>query len=302
MHRRSNREHKFRRFFMKSIWLCASLSLLCLAPPPRAEQPRKEDAKKTEGKAFQVPYKLTEVKHVLVRAKINGKGPFNFILDTGAPALFVSTGLAKKLGVEPDEKGWGTFDKFEIEGGVSIPKAKGRIEDPFQLEGMNSLGLIGVELHGMIGYNILARYKLEFDFTKDKMTWTELDFVPAEPKGLGGKGGSADMDAMAGMVKLVTAFLGKKAAPEPIGRGFLGIEWKDSAEAVEVKSVLADSPSAKAGVKAGDRIGKVKGKEISTVDELRKAISELKAGDALKLTVLRGGKSEEITLKAGEGL
>ena len=30
---------------------------------------------------------MTTFQHVLVRAKINGKGPFNFILDTGAPAL-----------------------------------------------------------------------------------------------------------------------------------------------------------------------------------------------------------------------
>src|SRR5947209_18244540 len=89
---------------MKAFWLCACLSLLCLAPSPRAEPPKKEEVKKTEGKTFQVPYKLTEVKHVLIRAKINGKGPFNFILDTGAPALFVSTALAKKLRVEPDAK------------------------------------------------------------------------------------------------------------------------------------------------------------------------------------------------------
>ena len=32
---------------------------------------------------FAIPYKLTDTKHVLVRAKINGKGPFNMILDTG---------------------------------------------------------------------------------------------------------------------------------------------------------------------------------------------------------------------------
>jgi hypothetical protein len=285
---------------MKSLCLCAALSLVCFAPPPSAEQPKKEE--ESDAKTFQVPYKLTEVKHVLVRAKINGKGPFNFILDTGAPALFVSTGLAKKLGVEPDDKGWGTFDKFEIEGGVSIPKAKGRIEDPFQLDGMNSLGLIGVELHGMIGYNILARYKLEFDFTKDKMTWTELDFVPMEPKGLGGKAGSADMDAMAGMVKLVTAFLGKKTPPEPVGRGFLGLEWKDDKDGMEVKSILADSPAAKAGVKAGDRISKAKGKTISNAEDIRKAMADLKAGDSLDLTLLRAGKTIEVTVKAGEGI
>src|SRR5438067_12653319 len=100
------------------------LAFLTAAPLSAAEPP------------IMVPYRLTKTQHILVRAKINGKGPFNFILDTGAPALFVATKAAKKGGVEPDKKGWGTFDRFEIEGGVPVPKAKGRIEDPFQLEGM----------------------------------------------------------------------------------------------------------------------------------------------------------------------
>src|SRR5262249_61489440 len=99
----------------------------------------------------------TELKHIVVRARINGKGPYHFILDTGAPALFVSTTLCKKLGVEPGKDRWGTFDRFEVEGGVVIEKAEGQIADPFQLEGMNRMGLAGVELHRVIGYNLLAR-------------------------------------------------------------------------------------------------------------------------------------------------
>ena len=90
---------------------------------------------KTEGPSYEIPYRLTVPKHILVRAKINGKGPFNFILDTGAPALFVSTKVCAKLGVKPDAKGWGSFDRFEIEGGLVVPKAKGRIEDPLSAGG-----------------------------------------------------------------------------------------------------------------------------------------------------------------------
>ena len=156
-------------FSMKSFWPCAALAVLCLAPW-RGRRPPKPDAK-----SFEVPYRLTAVKHIVVRAKINGKGPFNFILDTGTPALFIAPEAAKKAGVEPDAKGWGVFDSFEIEGGVVLTKAKGRIEKPFQLDGMNGLGLAGVELHGMIGYNILAHYRMKIDFTKDKMVWTPLE-------------------------------------------------------------------------------------------------------------------------------
>ena len=34
------------------------------------------------------------------------------------------------------------------------------------------MGFAGAELHGIIGYNVLARYRMEIDFTRDKMTWT----------------------------------------------------------------------------------------------------------------------------------
>ena len=67
----------------------------------------------------EIPYRLTDTKHVLVRAKINGKGPFNLILDTGAPAVFVTKAVAKKAGVKEDAKGWANFDRFELEGGTT---------------------------------------------------------------------------------------------------------------------------------------------------------------------------------------
>jgi len=49
------------------------------------------------GTAYKVPYRLTLTNHYLVRVKVNGKGPFNFLVDTGAPYLFVSTEAAKKV-------------------------------------------------------------------------------------------------------------------------------------------------------------------------------------------------------------
>ena len=139
---------------MRIVWSCAALAALSLAPaaPARAPPPGK-----LAPRSYEVPYRLTVVKHLLVRAKINGKGPFNFILDTGAPALFVAKPVCKKLGVEADRNGWGTFDRFEIEGGVVLTKLKGKVETPPQLTGMNGMGLAGVEVHGMIGYNVLAR-------------------------------------------------------------------------------------------------------------------------------------------------
>src|SRR5579883_2028862 len=265
---------------MKRFWPCAALAALSLALPARAD-----DAPKPAAKSYEIPYKLTVPKHVLVRAKINGKGPFNFIIDTGAPALFVATAVAKKIGVEPDKNLWGTFDRFELEGGVVVPKATGRIETPFQLEGMNGLGLAGAELHGIIGYNLLARYRIVFDFTRDKMTWTELNYNPPVPQGLMGKGAGAPggLDALGSVMKLMGSLLGKKTETVVKPRGFLGVELADVSGGVEVKEVLAKSPAAQAGLKAGDRISRFQGKAVQSRQQLEKLAATLTAGQSARI-------------------
>ncbi len=283
---------------MRTVWCGAAAAVLCLAPAGRADEPARAGPK-----SFQVPYRLTVPKHILVRAKINGKGPYNFILDTGAPALFVATDLCGKLGVKADKNSWGVFDRFEIEGGVVLTKVKGRVETPFQLEGMNGMGLAGAELHGIIGYNVLARYRMEIDFTRDKMTWTELDFEPKAPLGLGAKtGGAGGLEIVGSLMKLLGSFMGKKPDVATVPRGFLGITLKGSEDDDPVvASVLPDGPAAKAGVKAGDLIAKVQGRTVSGHDGLRNLVNNIKAGDTVQLTVKRDGETKEIRVKAGEG-
>jgi hypothetical protein len=282
---------------MRALPLCPGLLLLLVLPAAADEPPR------AAGKTFEVPYNLSIPKHIVVRAKINGKGPFNFILDTGAPALFVSAKLCRKLDVEPSKQGWGTFDRFEIEGGVVIPKARGRVADTPQIEGMNAMGLAGVELHGVIGYNLLARYRMEIDFTKDKMTWTALAFDPPPPAGLGGGATTADeVSAMGGLVKMMGSLLGKKAAPEAAPRGFLGMELSDAGGRVTVTKVLEKGPAARAGLRAGDRVTEFDGKTVDSSADVHHLAAELRAGTAVRVAVLRGGSRAEYTITAGEGL
>lgn len=283
---------------MRFFWIAPALALLCLSPLLQADEAKKSKPATT----YQVPYRLTETKHILVRAKINGKGPFHFIVDTGAPALIVSTAAAKKAGVTPDRRGWGTFDKFEIEGGVVVDKAKARIEDPFQLEGMNGLGLAGVHLDGMIGYTVLAKYRLEIDFTKTKMGWTPLDFEPPAPMGLGGGGTHPGLEAMGTLMKIAGAFLGKKAAPDVSPRGFVGIELADADAGVAIKAVLERSPAARAGLKAGDRITQFQGKAVSQPADVVKLAGNLIAGQTVRITFQRGKDSLQASFKAEGGL
>src|SRR4051794_31522221 len=86
-----------------------------------------------EPKKYEIPYRLTDTKHVLGRAKINGKGPFNLIPEPGGRAVFITRPVAKKAGVDVDDKHWGKIDAFEIEGGVKVDKVKARVEDLIQI-------------------------------------------------------------------------------------------------------------------------------------------------------------------------
>jgi serine protease DegQ len=276
--------------------------VLCLGILPavaRAEDPNPVD-KPTK---YEIPYRLTATNHVLVRVKMNGKGPFNLILDTGAPALFIPKQVAKKAGIEPDDKGWGSIKKFELEGGLEVDKVRAHVTDIYQVEGMNSLGVAGVELHGMIGYEVLARFRVQYDFTADKLAFQPLvGFTPPPQVRINGKGGSDEIQALGPLVKVMAALLGIKPNFEMIPRGFVGIEFKDSDDKVVIKNVLKGSPAEKAGFKAGDTITEVKSSEIETGKDLARALAKAGVGTKLRFTIKRGDKTEEITLELGKGL
>jgi membrane-associated protease RseP (regulator of RpoE activity) len=260
---------------------------------------RGDEPKKT--KPTIVPYHLTDTQHVLVRIKLNGKGPFNFVVDTGCPVLVINTAVAKKAGLE-DKKGLAIVDKLEFEGGLVQTKVKARVETPFQLEGMNGMGLAGLELHGLLGYTVLAKYKLEFDFTRDQLKWSPLDFDPPPPQALNIKGGTGGLEMMAGLMKVVSFMAGLKPAPPPVARGFLGFELEDKEDAVVVSSVLAKGPAAEAGLQSGDRIDEINGSSVSSVADAQKRVARVLPGNDVRVTVLRGDDKVELKLVAGHGL
>jgi hypothetical protein len=287
---------------MRLPWLLAGLIVLGVPALVWADDPPKVKDKDV-GKSYAVPYRLTDSSHILVRLKINGKGPYNFIVDTGAPFLFVTVPVAKKLGITPEKKGMmNKLERLEIEGGPVHTDFKCLIETPFQLEGMNAMGLAGVELHGIIGYTLLAHYKMEIDFTKDRMTWTKLDFQPPAPESIGKGNVPGGLDMLANLMKMLANLTGNKGAPQPGVRGFLGVELGEKDGAVLVESVLAKGPAASGGLRAGDRIEEVQGKNVTSRADILKQLAEITAGQIVRLNVTRDGAKKEITITAGEGL
>jgi predicted metalloprotease with PDZ domain len=66
-----------------------------------------------------------------------------------------------------------------------------------------------------------------------------------------------------------------------------------------VASVTEGSEAEAAGLKAGDRITKINGAEV-TRDTFRTLLDKMKAGDKARLTVQRGSDTVEVTIKVGQ--
>jgi serine protease Do len=110
-------------------------------------------------------------------------------------------------------------------------------------------------------------------------------------------------------VRTVVAQLKDKGA---VTRGWLGVQIQpvtsEIADSMGLKSdqgalvsePQANSPAMKAGIKSGDVITKVNGEAVKDARALARRISALAPGASVKLTVVRGGKEEIVSLTLGE--
>jgi serine protease Do len=74
----------------------------------------------------------------------------------------------------------------------------------------------------------------------------------------------------------------------------------DSTKGVLVGDVLPDSPSEKAGVRAGDIVVEYNGKAVSDVNELRNAVADTAPNTRSELLIFRDGKTRRVPIVIGE--
>ncbi|HKB05114.1 MAG TPA: M6 family metalloprotease domain-containing protein [Gemmataceae bacterium] len=91
------------------------------------------------------------------------------------------------------------------------------------------------------------------------------------------------------------------AAATPAGPavpGFLGVEVRsDSQGRPVVEDVQPSSPADQAGLKAGDQVNRLDGKELGSADAFRSALHTRSAGDSVQLAVTREGKAVELSVR-----
>lgn len=73
----------------------------------------------------------------------------------------------------------------------------------------------------------------------------------------------------------------------------------DVSAGVYVESVVKDGPASKAGLRAGDVIVAVNGREITEMEQLVAIIGECSIGDTLQLRINRNGREMECDVYLG---
>jgi hypothetical protein len=284
-----------------------ALAPLSIAAPPEKEPPAKAPAGdkkeplKKDDKPIVIPFELLKSRHMAIQVKVNDKGPYRVIFDTGAPTNLVNNKLAKEAGLV-DKKDKGGVMLF---GGMPTPKTIKKFEvGDLVLEGMPTMVMdhptvaaiaeaVG-PIDGLIGFPFFARYKMTIDYQKKEMTLVPNGYVPG--------------DAMQGMMdKLMGAGRGQKPEPTVIAPaalwGFTVDKAKDDEDAgVKVTEVLAKGPAAAGGLKEGDRLLTLDGRWTDTVGDTFVATSTVKPGRAVTLVVKRDGKEVKLTVTPGKGL
>jgi len=144
------------------------------APPP---PPAVDFALAAGATSTTVPFELIN-NHIYVAVKLNGKGPYRLLCDTGG-ANVVTPGLASELGLKTQGalEGRGVGEKSEdmalsrldtLEIGGATIKSQLAIVLPFgQLSNVE-----GVPVLGLVGYEVFKRFVVTIDYEHCRLTLT----------------------------------------------------------------------------------------------------------------------------------
>ncbi len=271
------------------------LPLVLLAGFVPAPAPRSRPA---DPDAVVVPFKMLPSNHMVVEARVNGKGPYRFIFDLGAPVTLLSNKVAEATGAIPDDaprsflmstRGEGKVEELDF-GSLKAEDVPVIVMDHPALKALGTA--LGRPLEGIVGYTFWARYRMTIDYQAREMTFTPVDF---EVRDL--------------MKDLPSRLAGPKTAKTLVlaPHGLWGLtvgepEGGVSAPGVPITSVLPGSPAEAAGLKAGDVLTTLDGRWTASVTDAFAAALGVEPGKPAEVVVLRDGEEKTLTVTPREGL
>jgi hypothetical protein len=265
---------------------------LFLAVPATAEQPA----------PVTVPFEMLETGklisgHLTVKVKINGKGPYRLVFDTGAPVILLSTRVGKEAGLTGEKRAKQTKSDGKMSvlpGQVRVGKLDvgGVVADDLQAivfdhPTVKAIAEVFGPIDGIVGFPFFARYRTAIDYQAKTLTFTPNGYQPGDV-----------------VQKLMATLLRPRRAsdgPRVIGAEALWGMRVDKGEGdeeagVTVSEVFANSAAAKAGLVTGDRLLTLDGRWTDTVNDCYHAAAATKSGQAVQCELRRNGKSVKLTV------
>lgn len=249
-----------------------------------------------DGETIEVPFRMLPSNHMVVEAKLNGKGPFRFVFDLGAPVTLLTNRAAEESGTvdkkAPKALLMGTRGEAQIKqvqmGELVADKVPVIVMDHPALSALS--GILQKPLSGIIGYTFWARYRMTIDYQTKKMTFTPVDFEVQDLfKELPAR--------LSGPKRAQTIILGP--------RGLWGVafdEHRPDERGATIGKVIPESPAADAGLHPGDIVTAIDGRWITSVNDAFAAAAKVSPGTPIEIEILRDDASMTLKITPREGL
>ena len=116
---------------------------------------------------------------ILLPVQVNGEGPFEFILDTGAGTSLLSSDLAKKLNIKiiSTKEGQSAGGKISVSLAKvdSLALGQAKLDDlDVGIVDLSHIGkTIGTKIDGDVGYNFLKHFRIAIDYHNCEIRFDE---------------------------------------------------------------------------------------------------------------------------------
>lgn len=241
----------------------------------------------------EVPFELLKTGHMVVEAKINDKGPYRFIFDTGAPATIVSTRVGKQAGINSTSKA--SLSIFGNGGQVSIKSLQVGNSTTNNVQAIlmdhPTIAVISKyfgQIDGIIGYTFFSKHAISIDYKQRKLFLKETGHIPEDVIG-----------------KMVRTILKQKQDPKLlVAAAYWGfnVSANDNKQAVLVMDLLPQSPASKAGLLNQDQVLEINGQWVTNVLDFQWIMANTEPNTDSLVTVLRDGKKLFLKLTPTSGL
>lgn len=285
---------------MKFPFLVATLRVVTLTAIFFVPCLRRGLADSPAVKPVVVPFEVLKSGHMAVKIKVNGKGPYRVIFDTGAPINLLNNKLAKEAGLLKNAAKsalpfLGTIAEVKVKE-LQVGRAKA-VNQPAIVMDHPLVELMAKKLgplYGIVGFPFFARYKMTIDYRAETLTLTPNGYKPANVL--------RSMESM--LLHLMTSGAATAKVLSPAGQWGLtaGKKADDDQAGVDITKVLAGSAAAEAGLKPGDRLLTIDGRWTDSPTDLYEIASHVKPGIAVPVGIRRGGKKMELKVKPRAGL